>query len=97
MFEKRITEEDVYRIIKEKVQEHLEARHNDPYEPYCETCGCLIAPYMEIEGKKEVRQRNVFHWFGENSTADYIFTPYYCKVHAPQTKKEDNEANTRCI
>lgn len=55
----------------------------------CETCGCFIAPGFVVAGVKEVRQReacrSIYPYY---PTEDYVYTPYYCKVHAPNTENE---------
>lgn len=60
-----------------------------PPKPYaCETCGCLIAPEFAVKGELEIRQRQRFIYSTPDvRSEDYIYTPYYCKVHAPKGKK----------
>lgn len=69
----------------------------------CEVCGCLIALGQEIIGKKEIKKRFIPYppgitWFDKDGNIDnrpivhgyyedYIYTPAYCKVHAPKVKK----------
>jgi hypothetical protein len=64
----------------------------------CETCGCYIAPEFAVAGEKEIRQkenRDAGCWWEKDGDAwcrrfqkeDYIYTPYFCKVHAPKVKK----------
>lgn len=56
----------------------------------CEVCGCLLKKATARKGKDELRYRpiNVFTiapvvldpWPEEA----YVYTPYYCKIHAPK-------------
>lgn len=48
----------------------------------CEVCGCLIAAGQSVYGKKEIREK-----YNTIYREDYIYTPTYCKVHAPKVKK----------
>ena len=63
----------------------------------CETCGCYIAPGFAISGNQEIRHNQCGartlnmslngDYFYTKEGHDYIYTPYYCKVHAPKVKK----------
>jgi hypothetical protein len=64
-------------------------------DKYCEICGCHIKDEFAVKGKEEIRERDVrYHpeqqvfWL-YTPREKYIYTPYYCKVHAPkdETKK----------
>jgi len=58
----------------------------------CETCGCLIAPAFAVAGEKVIRQKDAvfFRVFGVGD--EYIYTPYFCKAHAPKVKEKGGKA-----
>ena len=51
----------------------------------CKTCGCLLLSHA-IKGKPEIKQRPVLRYHDPKATEDFIYTPYYCRVHAPKNK-----------
>ena len=91
MFES--TRREVRSMMDELLAAHEGLMHYAPEKKcICETCGCLIAPEFAVAGEKEIRQRKIerfdtfdgcYRFGGE----DYIYTPYYCKAHAPKVKK----------
>ena len=52
----------------------------------CEKCGCLVRKSDAVKGKAVIKQRRVFKSYYSVflTDEDYIYTPYYCKVHAPK-------------
>ena len=56
----------------------------------CEVCGCLLKKTTAIKGKSEVRDRSIEmafeHGYYIPHKREYIYTPYYCKIHQPKTK-----------
>ena len=57
----------------------------------CETCGCLLRRWKAIKGKSSIRtqyQRDDDSSIALNQQMtkqiETIYTPYYCKVHAPK-------------
>jgi len=60
---------------------------------HCEVCGCLIERGNCIKGEAEIRERLTDSALSlmamRPEMEDYIYYPYYCKIHAP--KEEDKE------
>jgi hypothetical protein len=59
----------------------------------CEVCGCLVEERKAVRGKGEIRTRSERdkHWSWIVESVEYIYRPYYCKVHAPKTEEEENK------
>lgn len=56
----------------------------------CETCGCFVNPEMAIEGKSIIKtvKKSMSSCFQYPEYEEkYIFTPYFCKIHAPTEVK----------
>ncbi len=82
--------------IRGDLQNHIRQYHTDiPPAVECEECGCLLKKGTAIQGELEVRRERKEHldevglhfrgyWFTDE---EYIYTPYYCKIHAPKEKK----------
>jgi len=51
----------------------------------CEKCGCLLNKTTAIKGEGEVRQKFEGLWY--RHLVDYIYYPFYCKIHQPKDKK----------
>jgi hypothetical protein len=87
-------------MIDNKIVRHLAQYHSPMSQPVkekkyiCEICGCYIAPGFAVAGKKEIREkvdigRVVFEKTRiYDSLTDYIYTPFYCKVHAPKIEEK---------
>lgn len=60
---------------------------------HCEVCGCLIERGNCIKGEAEIRERLTDSALSlmamRPEMEDYIYYPYYCKIHAP--KEEEKE------
>lgn len=61
------------------------------YTVSCEVCGCLITKVDAIKGKSEIKKKIVpcdteFPY----PEKEYIYHPYYCKIHAPKGVNHDN-------
>ena len=57
----------------------------------CETCGCLLRRWKAIKGKSSIRTQyqpdydsNIVLNQPMTKQIETIYTPYYCKVHAPK-------------
>jgi hypothetical protein len=65
----------------------------------CDKCGCLLKKKTAIKGDPEIRQKEEMDWkycfirawgrsIGKDDPAiplvDYIYYPYYCKIHKPK-------------
>ena len=77
----------------------------------CEVCGCAIKIGKAIKGKGIVKTETAYYSppcsggysgsGGHGVSKDYIYYPYYCKLHAPKEiteegkKEEDNYDNGR--
>ncbi|MCP4393522.1 MAG: hypothetical protein GY804_04555, partial [Alphaproteobacteria bacterium] len=57
----------------------------------CETCGCVIYKIKVNQGKAEIKQRLKLATHRYDFTAgeeeNYLYHPYYCKIHMPKEKK----------
>ncbi len=56
----------------------------------CETCGCLIYEKNAIKGKGILKEKK--YQLGDADlykagVQEYIYCPYYCKIHAPKVRK----------
>jgi hypothetical protein len=49
----------------------------------CEVCGCLLNKNTATKGSGEIRQKYNRGFDKE----DFIYYPFYCKVHQPKVKK----------
>jgi hypothetical protein len=91
------TEQRIKDYIAGQIADHERRFHNAiiTSNEICEVCGCVIGVGCDVVGKSEIRKRRTappyqylimtFGWFEE----EYIYTPHYCKVHAP--KDEDSK------
>lgn len=58
----------------------------------CEKCGCRVERVVAHKGRGQIKTRLVYKkfWYpGAGSThrdEDYIYYPYYCKIHKPKEK-----------
>ena len=57
----------------------------------CEVCGCLLERSVAIQGPSEIRgdPNEVVAYIGTEpviNNTEYIYHPYYCKIHAPKPK-----------
>ncbi len=52
----------------------------------CEKCGCLLNRSTAIKGVGEIRKREVAY-FIRTRWEDFIYYPYYCKIHKPKEGK----------
>lgn len=53
----------------------------------CETCGCLVRKSKAYRGNSEIQHRIVRcfkHGYVHNDIEEYIYHPYYCKVHGAE-------------
>lgn len=81
------------RMIEEMIRVAFDA-HISGYHPRidsppcCEVCGCLVDKGLAVRGKPEIRERRVWGFMSViGRTEEYIYTPYYCRVHAPKDEK----------
>lgn len=86
---KEAFEKEVLKIVKD----------NFDGDRVCEVCGCLIKTTEAVKGvsviKKKVKSWVYYDYskpiqeqlLDESMLVEYVYTPYYCKVHAP--KKEE--------
>lgn len=83
---KEAFEREVLKIVK----------NNFDGDRVCEVCGCLIKTTEAVKGVSVIKiDYNYGSWEYQPDTnkfkymkeREYLFTPYYCKVHAP--KKEE--------
>lgn len=86
----------MFKFIKKKIEEIVDQKVSDnnrslryvtslPKYKSCEVCGCLVE--NPIKGQGEIRQKDI--WIPVASFTkkeDYIYYPYYCKLHAPEKK-----------
>jgi len=56
----------------------------------CEICGCVVFKNFTTKGKGEVRQRGGSYSVDE----DFIYYPYYCKLHKPKPATKKPAGNT---
>jgi hypothetical protein len=84
-----VIERIIGKYIDKKIKEHEKDYHNPETFKSCEICGNLIAFGNATIGKPEIRTRRVYRGSYCESLVneDYVYYPYYCKVHAP-TKEE---------
>ena len=63
----------------------------------CVKCGCLIYKVDRNKGKGEIKQRQVFkrYWQVIPDKEDYIYYPYYCKIHKPKDKLPNTSKNKK--
>jgi len=89
---------EIERMIEETVGRNM------PDYKHCEFCGCAVHSALAIKGKSEIRVRPPIPprltMMFEGKMCDppiltrgyleteYIYTPYYCKLHAPKTDEE---------
>ena len=67
-------------------------REEKPDFVSCEKCGCAILRDNAIKGKAEIRtKQEPVYFVGSHESykirdenVDYLFYPYYCKLHAPK-------------
>jgi len=90
---------EIEQMINNQINSHAElhlilSHQKEKQHISCETCGCLIAPEFAVAGEKEIRRRSKEYWDGNTGRMftmvekeDYIYTPYYCKLHAPKGRK----------
>ena len=54
----------------------------------CEICGCLVERKEKNIGLGEIRQRDIANYYFQSKPKleDYIYYPYYCKIHMPKEK-----------
>jgi len=66
-----------------KVEERMRSFKNSLKE--CDKCGCLLLNHY-VKGEPEIREKLVYYGMYDmvGHKEDYIFTPYYCKIHAPK-------------
>jgi hypothetical protein len=68
-------------------------RDNFDRDKVCEVCGCIIKASMAVKGESIIKNYCTWKYqpetnkFRYEEEKEYLFTPYYCKVHAP--KKEE--------
>ena len=76
-------------MIYRKIDDHIRVQHRVAEPPKeCEVCGCLLGQ-SAVKGESVVRERNVSLTYAYPMSSftqlmEYIFTPYYCKIHAPK-------------
>jgi hypothetical protein len=82
------TKNKIRKMIVDHIDNHIRCDHPQP-EPVkeCEVCGCLLGS-SAIKGESVVRKKEfvAFNPYCSNPT-EIIFTPHYCKVHAPKEDK----------
>jgi hypothetical protein len=50
----------------------------------CETCGCLMHKSVSTKGKTVIKIRPILSFYSLHPCEEeYMYTPYYCRVHAP--------------
>ena len=71
----------------------LEARSNiKGNEVICCVCGCLVNEHYAIRGEGEIRLNERWsRMFMCTVGEEYIYHPYYCKIHAPHAPIYRNE------
>lgn len=88
--------ESTFRKIEQMVYRHMDNHVRDYHSILlleCETCGCLLSRQSAIKGTSIIKQRNAYEksyqymYPSIMMMEDYIFTPYYCKIHAPKIEK----------
>lgn len=84
-------------LIKDNLNEHHLQHHYVFSGKFCEVCGCVIADGCQITGKPEIREKEInytsfFYSPYPKIKEKYIYTPYYCKIHAPKME-ESNEVH----
>ncbi len=57
----------------------------------CGKCRCLLLKDLAIKGKSEIltSKKYIPGSFGKYEKKEYIYTPYFCKTHAPKTIKKE--------
>uniref|UniRef100_A0A6H2A2Z3 Uncharacterized protein n=2 Tax=viral metagenome TaxID=1070528 RepID=A0A6H2A2Z3_9ZZZZ len=88
------TLEKIEKLMDVAIKSHEHLYHSQPF-PTCEQCGCLL-PLGAAQGKKEIRQRpyympNVYYTSVPTAQEDYIYTPHYCNMCAPQKESQEKE------
>jgi hypothetical protein len=77
--------------ISRKKFKELETKLNERLEVVtCAVCGCLVNKWWATRGKGVIGERikhRRYPYTGYD-IEEYVYHPYYCKVHAP---KEDEE------
>lgn len=81
------TRRKIEKFVSERMDYHNLYYHEKMEKYVCETCGCLIAPQFAVAGEKEIRQGRKYVRGGGYYLEDCIYTPYFCKTHAPKVKK----------
>jgi hypothetical protein len=87
------TKDKMQGMIVDCIDKHKRYDHPQP-QPVkeCEVCGCLLGS-SAIKGESVVRKKEVFAVFSpyynnpEPRYMEILFTPYYCKIHAPKEDK----------
>lgn len=96
-----VIEDKICEAVNKAIIEHLNAYHKPPNYKICETCGCVIGDGVAVKGEPIIKKRPISQYkdswgylesmwsvtYDPLATEDYIYTPYYCKVHAPKVKK----------
>ena len=80
---------DLLRDIRNGIKNDLNNKANGLYT--CEVCGCYINPEYATKGDEIIKERlvNIVTLYPSLPTMEkYIYTPYYCKVHAPNVDKK---------
>ena len=52
----------------------------------CEKCGYLVSLQNAIKGKSFVKTKKFKDLLGQPYEEEYIYTPFFCKEHAPKIK-----------
>ena len=76
-------------LVAVEIKEHIRIYHSWVAEEYhhCEICGCLLVPGSK-RGKGMIKTNKTSDLW-EVHEQDYIYYPYYCKIHDPEAKNEE--------
>ena len=74
-----IVEKDISRISKSLSELKTEV-FKLPSTVNCEKCGCLVDRTIAIKGEGEIRIKESI-WLENIVKEEYIYYPYYCKIH----------------
>ena len=87
------------KLIKEIIRDEV------PKTVPCEVCGCFVRHDLAIKGESIIKiDHSYSSWeyqpdtnkFKYEKEKEYLYTPYYCKVHAPKRGKYERHKRHEC-
>ena len=81
---------ELEQLINDRISYALSDHRICSHQEYktCEVCGCFVADKEAVKGDSIVKTRDIttpycpsMFYYGLPQTEEYLYTPYYCKVH----------------